>query len=78
MAIWEVKDLIKLPLEELIGSLMTHEITIEKQGLEKKPNKNLAFKIVCHVDDDDDDDEGGAHCTYNKIILKFSKKEARE
>ncbi|KAJ7002777.1 hypothetical protein NC653_008093 [Populus alba x Populus x berolinensis] len=38
--------------KELIGSLMT-----KKKGLEEKPNKNLAFKIVCHVDDDDDDDD---------------------
>jgi hypothetical protein len=44
-------------LEELIGSLITHEITMEKQELEEKPKKNLAFKIVHHVDSDDDDDE---------------------
>ncbi|KAJ7002780.1 hypothetical protein NC653_008096 [Populus alba x Populus x berolinensis] len=35
---------------------MTHKITIEKQGLEEKPSKNLAFKIICHVDDDNDDE----------------------
>jgi len=51
------KDLTKLPLEELIGSLITHEITMEKQELEEKPKKNLAFKIVHHVDSDDDDEE---------------------
>ena len=30
---------------------------MEKQELEEKPKKNLAFKIVHHVDSDDDDDE---------------------
>jgi hypothetical protein len=40
---------------------MTYEITMEKQELEEKPKKNLAFKIVHHVDDDDDDDEVEEH-----------------
>jgi hypothetical protein len=31
MVVREAKDLTKLLLEELIGSLMTHEIAIEKQ-----------------------------------------------
>jgi len=57
MAIWKVKVLTKLPLEDLIGSLMTYEITMEKQELEEKPKKNLAFKIVHQVDDDDDEVE---------------------
>jgi len=56
MAIWKVKDLTKFPLEDLIGSLITYEITMEKQELEEKQKKNLAFKIVHHVDDDDDDE----------------------
>jgi len=56
MAIWKVKDLTKFPLEDLIGSLITYEITMEKQELEEKQKKNLAFKIVHHVDDDDNDE----------------------
>ena len=35
---------------------MTHKITMEKQELEEKPKKNLAFKIIHHVDSDDDDE----------------------
>ncbi|KAJ6923700.1 hypothetical protein NC652_017120 [Populus alba x Populus x berolinensis] len=31
MAIREANNLTKLPLKELIGSLMTHKITMEKQ-----------------------------------------------
>ena len=29
---------------------------MEKQELEEKPKKNLAFKIIHHVDSDDDDE----------------------
>ena len=31
---------------------MTHEITIKKQELEKKPKKNLLFKTIYHIDSD--------------------------
>ena len=44
-------------MEELIRLLMTHEIAMEKQELEKKPKKNLVFKIIHHVNSDDGDDE---------------------
>jgi hypothetical protein len=49
-------------LDELIGSLMTYEITMKRQEQGEKPKKKLAFKVVHHVkehndDDDDDDDE---------------------
>jgi hypothetical protein len=37
---------------------MTHEIAMEKQELKKKPKKNLAFKIIHHVDSDDGDGDG--------------------
>lgn len=56
-AIREAKDLTKLPLEELIGSLMTHEITMEKQDQEERPKKNLAFKTVHQVEDKDNGDD---------------------
>ena len=57
MTLREAKDLTELSLEEIIRSLMTHEITIEKQELEEKPKKNLAIKIVHHVDSNDNDEE---------------------
>jgi len=57
MTIQEAKNLIELPLEKLIGSLMTHEMTMEKQELNEKPKKNLSLKIIHHYDDDDDDDD---------------------
>ncbi|KAL5571206.1 hypothetical protein UlMin_020803 [Ulmus minor] len=53
-AIQEAKDLSKLPLNELIGSLMTHEITMN-QNLEDlvktEKEKNLAFSSSTSYDD---------------------------
>ena len=44
----EAKDLTKLPLEGLIGSLMTYEINLEKmqQEREDKKKKNIAIKAT--------------------------------
>jgi len=36
---------------------MTHEITMEKQELERRPNKNLALKTIHHIDSDNGDDD---------------------
>jgi hypothetical protein len=68
--IQEVKDLTKLSLEELISSLMTNEFTMDKQEQEEKPERNLTFKIIHHIDDDDDDD-----CLNHKAFPKFPKEE---
>ena len=48
MAICKAKYLTKLPLEEFIGSLMTHEIVMEELEHKVNPKKNLAFKTVHH------------------------------
>ena len=56
-AIQEAKDLTKLPLEELIGSLMTHEV-IMKEHLEdeSKKKKSIALKTISlEVDPEDED-----------------------
>ena len=54
----EAKDLTKLPFKEIIGSLITHEITMDEWERELNPKKILAFKtvhnVVVVVDDDDD------------------------
>ena len=46
--IQEAKDLTKRPLEELIGSLMTYEITLAKKQQEKenKKKKSIALKAT--------------------------------
>uniref|UniRef100_A0A2N9FE41 UBN2 domain-containing protein n=1 Tax=Fagus sylvatica TaxID=28930 RepID=A0A2N9FE41_FAGSY len=43
-AIQEAKDLKVLSLDELMGSLMTHEVTMRNHQEETKPKKSLALK----------------------------------
>ena len=47
-AIQEAKDLITLPIKELIGSLMTYEINLAKklQEGEDKKKKNIVLKAT--------------------------------
>jgi len=54
---WEAKDLTKLPLDELVGSLMTHEITMNEHMIEEsKKKKRIALKsITLEVDSDDEE-----------------------
>jgi hypothetical protein len=50
MTICKAKDPIKIPLEKLIVSLMTNEITMDEQEREVNPKKILAFKTIHYVD----------------------------
>ena len=45
-AIQDEKDLSKLPLEELIGSLMTHKITMQDHDQGKDTNKKRYISIL--------------------------------
>ncbi|GAV67320.1 UBN2 domain-containing protein [Cephalotus follicularis] len=61
-AIEEAKDLNSLPLEELLGSLMTHKMTIKNheddEEQDKKKKKVIAFKSsTADSSDEDSDDE---------------------
>jgi DNA recombination-dependent growth factor C len=63
-------------LDELIGSLMTYEITMKRQEQGEKPKKKLAFKVVHHVkehndDDDDDDDDDEIEEDFALITKQF-------
>ena len=60
-AIQEAKDLTKLPMEELIGSLMTYEINLAKklQEGEDKKKKSIALKAITKEEEkpsEEDDD----------------------
>lgn len=60
----EAKDLLKLPLDELIGSLMTHEITMNQDledGVKTKKEENLAFSSSTSYND-------------GEIFLKYDRK----
>ena len=53
-SIQEAKDLTKLPMEELIRSLMTYEINLAKklQGGEDKKKKSIALKATTNEEED--------------------------
>ncbi|RVW74399.1 hypothetical protein CK203_058196 [Vitis vinifera] len=53
-AIQEAKDLTKLPMEELLGSLMTYEISLTKQlqESEDKKKKSIALKATTKEEED--------------------------
>ncbi|GAV83182.1 UBN2 domain-containing protein, partial [Cephalotus follicularis] len=59
-AIEEAKNLNVLPLEDLLGSLMTHELSMQKKDddeeKEKKKKKIVALKSSLIKDSEDDDD----------------------
>ena len=76
-AIQEAKDLTKLPMEELIGSLMTYEINLAKklQEGEDKKKKSIALKATTKEDDveeekpsEEDDDLALITRKHNKYM----------
>ena len=63
--IQEAKDLTKLPMEELIGSLMTYEINLAKlQEGEDKKKKSITLKATTKEEENED---------LALIIRKFNK-----
>ncbi|GAV77106.1 UBN2 domain-containing protein, partial [Cephalotus follicularis] len=60
-AIEEAKNLNLLPLEDLLGSLMTHELTMQKreddEEKERKKKKVVALKSSTNEDSNDDEDD---------------------
>ncbi|GAV80780.1 zf-CCHC domain-containing protein/UBN2 domain-containing protein [Cephalotus follicularis] len=72
MAIKEAKYLNTLPLEDVLGSLMTHELSIKKKDddeeKEKRKKKVVALKSSKNEESEDDSDEELA-----LIIRKFTR-----
>ncbi|GAV75150.1 UBN2 domain-containing protein, partial [Cephalotus follicularis] len=79
-AIEEAKDLSTLPLEQLLGSLMTHATTMKNhENVEVKKKKSIAFKASKEDSESDEDgdvalitsqfksDEEVAHIAYMAI-----------
>ena len=57
-AIQEAKDPNKLPLEELFGSLMTHELTMRQNVEEEiKKKKTIALKTTTSKNDESDESD---------------------
>ena len=76
-AIQEAKDLTKLPLDELVGSLMTHEITMNgHMEEESKRKKSIALKFI-KVDSEDEevlDEDDVAYSYFTRKYKKFIKR----
>lgn len=74
-AIFEARDLEKLTLNELVGSLLTHELTVahdEEEEKKDKRNKGIALKGTILIDSDeessDDDDMALLARRFNKFV----------
>ena len=75
-AIQKAKDLSKLPLEELIGSLMTHEITMQDHDQGKDTNKKRSITLKSSILQDSDSKEE-EECSDNKEDLAMMAKKFR-
>ena len=75
MAIQEAKDLNTLPLEELLGSLMTHELMIQQKSEdENKKKKVISLKSTTLVEREDEKESGsGKGESDNKVALLTRK-----
>ncbi|GAV79904.1 UBN2 domain-containing protein, partial [Cephalotus follicularis] len=74
-AIEEAKNLNVLALEDLLGSLMTHELSMQKKDddeeKEKKKKKIVALKSSQTEDSDDDEDDDDEELAF--ITRRFKK-----
>ncbi|GAV70881.1 UBN2 domain-containing protein, partial [Cephalotus follicularis] len=73
-AIEEAKNLNVLPLEDLLGSLMTHELSMQKEDddeeKEKKKKKIVALKLFL-IEYSEDDDENEELALITRKFKKF-------
>ncbi|GAV93100.1 hypothetical protein CFOL_v3_36478, partial [Cephalotus follicularis] len=70
----EAKDLSTLPLEQLIGSLMTHETTMKNhENVEVKKKKSIAFKASKEVSESEEDGDVALITSQFKRFLKSQK-----
>ena len=75
-AIQEAKDLIKLPLDELLGSLMTYELTRNQSAEEKDLRKRKSFILKVADNSEDNSEESNSkneEGDFALIIRRFKK-----
>ncbi|GAV58215.1 zf-CCHC domain-containing protein/UBN2 domain-containing protein [Cephalotus follicularis] len=73
-AIEEAKDLSTLPLEQLLGSLMTHETTMKNhEHVEVKKKKSIALKASKEDSESDEDGDVALITSQFKQFLKSQK-----
>jgi len=59
----EAKDLTKMSLDELLGSLMTHEILLKGWEEEAKPKRSLTLKSSHHESEEEEESDGDKETT---------------
>ncbi|GAV90671.1 UBN2 domain-containing protein, partial [Cephalotus follicularis] len=70
----EAKDLSTLPLEQLLGSLMTHETTMKNhEHVEVKKKKSIALKVSKEESESDEDGDVALITSQFKKFLKSQK-----
>jgi len=76
-AIEEAKDLTKMSLDELLGSLMTHEIMLKGREEEAKPNRSLALKSSHQEgeEEEEESDDNKETALLTKRFKNFMRKE---
>ncbi|GAV80142.1 UBN2 domain-containing protein, partial [Cephalotus follicularis] len=73
-AIEKGKDLSILPVEQLLGSLMTHETTMKNhENVEVKKKKSIAFKALKEESESDEDGDIALITSQFKRFLKNQK-----
>ncbi|XP_038697231.1 uncharacterized protein LOC119994965 [Tripterygium wilfordii] len=72
-AIQEAKDLQTLKLEELIGSLMTHEIELTKYEEEDETPRRKGIALAANSDSSSDEDEETQIARNFRKFMKFQK-----
>ncbi|GAV65295.1 DUF4219 domain-containing protein/UBN2 domain-containing protein [Cephalotus follicularis] len=77
-AIEEAKNLNILPLENLLGSLMTHKLTMQKREYDEEKEKKKKKKVIAlksstneDSDDDKDDDDDEDLALFKRKFKKF-------
>ena len=76
-AIQKAKDLTKLSLEELIGSLMTYEINLNNHQRVEENKKSIAFMALTNDDEEEesesesDEDSMEEECTNEDANMCF-------
>jgi hypothetical protein len=74
-AIQEAKDLTKLSLDELMGSLMTHEMNqVKEDEDEGRRKRGIALKATCSSEDESSEDEDEEFALFTKKFKKFFRK----
>ncbi|GAV58462.1 UBN2 domain-containing protein, partial [Cephalotus follicularis] len=75
----EANDLPTLPLEQLLGSLMTHETTMKNhENVEVKKNKSIAFKASKEDSESDEDGDVTLITSQFKRFLKNQKEQFKK